>query len=69
MGAGSVSGRPSPTQGSAAFVKTTLLKTVLRFYDPIAGRVALDGTDLRELNGQDHRHPSPAPRRYLIARY
>ncbi|MFC4061663.1 ABC transporter ATP-binding protein [Planomonospora corallina] len=32
--------------------KTTLAKLVARFYDPVAGRVLLDGTDLRDL-GED----------------
>jgi len=30
--------------------KTTLLKLLCRFYDPQAGRIELDGTDLRELS-------------------
>jgi ABC-type multidrug transport system fused ATPase/permease subunit len=29
--------------------KTTLLKLLLRFYDPSAGRIVINGTDLREI--------------------
>lgn len=35
--------------------KTTIAKLLLRFYDPVDGRVLLDGVDLRELNLQDLR--------------
>jgi len=35
--------------GSTGSGKTTLVKLCLRFYDPSAGRVRLDGIDLREL--------------------
>lgn len=35
--------------------KSTLLSLLPRFYDPTAGRVLIDGTDLRELNLEDLR--------------
>lgn len=38
--------------------KTTLLKLLCRFYDPTAGRILLDGTDLREFD------PAVLRRRY-----
>jgi len=36
--------------GSTGAGKTTLAKLISRFYDPTAGRVLLDGADLRELD-------------------
>ncbi|MFD1537695.1 ABC transporter ATP-binding protein [Nonomuraea guangzhouensis] len=36
--------------GSTGAGKTTLAKLISRFYDPTAGRVLLDGVDLRELD-------------------
>jgi ATP-binding cassette subfamily B protein len=41
--------------GSTGAGKSTLAKLVSRFYDPIAGRVTLDGIDLRELHPKDLR--------------
>ena len=41
--------------GTTGAGKTTLAKLVSRFYDPTAGRVALDGVDLRELHPKDLR--------------
>ncbi|MDP9870159.1 MULTISPECIES: ABC transporter ATP-binding protein [Streptosporangium] len=38
--------------GTTGAGKTTLAKLVSRFYDPVAGRVLLDGVDLRDL-GED----------------
>ncbi|GGT07406.1 ABC transporter ATP-binding protein [Planobispora rosea] len=35
--------------GATGAGKTTLAKLVARFYDPVSGRVLLDGTDLRDL--------------------
>jgi ATP-binding cassette, subfamily B, bacterial len=35
--------------GASGAGKTTLVKLMLRFYDPTAGRVLLDGADLRQL--------------------
>jgi ATP-binding cassette subfamily B protein len=42
-------GRTTAIVGSTGAGKSTLVKLLLRFHDPDAGRVTLDGTDLREL--------------------
>ncbi len=36
--------------GATGAGKTTLVKLISRFYDPVAGRVLLDGVDLRDLD-------------------
>ncbi|MDO9397539.1 MAG: ABC transporter ATP-binding protein [Herbiconiux sp.] len=41
--------------GSTGAGKSTLAKLISRFYDPTAGRVTLDGIDLRELHPKDLR--------------
>jgi len=41
--------------GTTGAGKTTLAKLATRFYDPTAGRVLLDGTDLRSLRSADLR--------------
>ncbi|MDI3387011.1 ABC transporter ATP-binding protein [Streptomyces sp. B-S-A8] len=51
-----------PAGQTVAFVgetgagKSTLVKLVARFYDPTAGRVTVDGTDLRALGLASYRH-------------
>ncbi|MFM9370256.1 ABC transporter ATP-binding protein [Streptomyces sp. Da 82-17] len=51
-----------PAGQTVAFVgetgagKSTLVKLVARFYDPTAGRVTVDGKDLRELSLSSYRH-------------
>nr|WP_059013276.1 ABC transporter ATP-binding protein [Streptomyces specialis] len=51
-----------PAGQTVAFVgetgagKSTLVKLVARFYDPTAGAVRVDGTDLRELDLAGYRH-------------
>ena len=51
-----------PARSTAAIVgatgagKSTLIKLLLRFYDPEAGRITLDGHDLRDLDLFDLRH-------------
>jgi ATP-binding cassette subfamily B protein len=51
-----------PAGQTTAFVgptgsgKTTLIKLLLRFYDPDSGTVTLDGADLRELKRSELRH-------------
>jgi ATP-binding cassette subfamily B protein len=42
-------GRATAVVGPTGSGKSTLVKLLLRFYDPDAGRVALDGHDLRDL--------------------
>ena len=44
--------------GTTGAGKTTLAKLATRFYDPIGGRVLLDGVDLRDLTPT---RPSTAP--------
>ncbi|MBA3265123.1 MAG: ABC transporter ATP-binding protein [Nocardioidaceae bacterium] len=41
--------------GTTGAGKTTLAKLVARFYDPLDGRVTLDGIDLRQLSEEDLR--------------
>ncbi len=41
--------------GTTGAGKTTLAKLVARFYDPIAGRITLDGVDLRDISEEDLR--------------
>ena len=41
--------------GTTGAGKTTLAKLATRFYDPVAGRVLLDGVDLRDLSSDDLR--------------
>ena len=41
--------------GATGAGKTTLAKLVARFYDPVGGRVTLDGVDLRDLTEADLR--------------
>ncbi|GGH50748.1 ABC transporter ATP-binding protein [Microbacterium album] len=41
--------------GTTGAGKSTLAKLVSRFYDPVAGRITLDGIDLRELHPRDLR--------------
>jgi ATP-binding cassette subfamily B protein len=41
--------------GSNGAGKSTLIKLLCRFYDPEAGRIELDGTDLRQFNTRDLR--------------
>ena len=43
-------GRTVAIVGPTGSGKTTLIRLLLRFHDPTAGRVTLDGHDLRELD-------------------
>ena len=43
-------GRTTAVVGQTGSGKTTLIKLVLRFYDPTGGSVQLDGVDIRELD-------------------
>ena len=42
-------GETTAIVGPTGSGKTTVIKLLLRFYDPTGGRIALDGTDLKEL--------------------
>ncbi|QNN54285.1 ABC transporter ATP-binding protein [Nocardioides mesophilus] len=42
--------------GTTGAGKTTIAKLLSRFYDPMAGRVTLDGVDLRDLDEETLRH-------------
>ncbi len=48
-------GRTVAFVGSTGAGKSTLVKLLLRFYDPTAGRITLDGVDLRDLRLADLR--------------
>jgi ATP-binding cassette subfamily B protein len=41
--------------GATGAGKSTVARLVMRFYDPTAGRVLLDGVDVRQLSSEDHR--------------
>jgi ATP-binding cassette subfamily B protein len=42
--------------GATGAGKSTIARLIMRFYDPTAGRVLLDGRDLRDLSSADLRH-------------
>src|SRR5205085_1600044 len=42
--------------GPSGSGKSTLVKLLFRFYDPTAGRVLIDGVDLREISVETRRH-------------
>ncbi len=48
-------GQTTAIVGSTGSGKTTVVKLLLRFYDPQAGSIRLDGHDLRELRSRDLR--------------
>jgi ATP-binding cassette, subfamily B, bacterial len=49
-------GRTTAVLGPTGSGKSTLVKLLLRFYDPTAGRVLIEGHDLRDLDLGDLRH-------------
>lgn len=48
-------GEPLAIVGASGAGKSTLAHLILRFYEPVAGRVALDGRDIRDLRVADLR--------------
>lgn len=41
--------------GATGAGKSTIVNLLMRFYDPTAGRITIDGTDIRELGMDEHR--------------
>ncbi len=41
--------------GHSGSGKTTLINLILRFYDPTQGRIAVDGVDMKRVDGEDFR--------------
>lgn len=48
-------GKTTAFVGSTGSGKTTLIKLLLRFYDPIGGKICIDGADIKSLNVLDLR--------------
>jgi ABC-type multidrug transport system fused ATPase/permease subunit len=48
-------GQTTAIVGASGAGKTTLMKLLLRFYDPTSGRITLDGTDLRQVDPEELR--------------
>jgi ATP-binding cassette subfamily B protein len=48
-------GQTTAIVGASGAGKTTLMKLLLRFYDPTSGRITLDGTDLRHVDPEELR--------------
>jgi ATP-binding cassette subfamily B protein len=48
-------GRVTALVGENGAGKTTLIRLLCRFYDPAAGRILMDGTDIRDLSPEDLR--------------
>ena len=48
-------GRTVALVGPSGSGKTTLCNLIARFYDPVEGRIELDGTDLREIDVDSYR--------------
>ncbi|MCL4141694.1 UNVERIFIED_CONTAM: hypothetical protein GTU68_011254 [Idotea baltica] len=53
--------------GPSGAGKTTIIQLLLRFYDPLSGRITLDGQDLRDLKRSDfRRHMALVPQDPVI---
>ena len=53
--------------GPSGAGKSTIMQLILRFYDPAAGRITLDGTDIRDLTRSDlRRHMALVPQDPVI---
>lgn len=50
------SGETVALVGPSGAGKTTIIQMILRFYDPVSGRITLDGTDLRDMARSDFRN-------------
>jgi ATP-binding cassette subfamily B protein len=62
-----VPGRTTAVVGPSGAGKSTVLKLLMRFYDPQAGTAQLDGTDLRELRLEDlHRCVAVVPQEVFL---
>ena len=48
-------GEVTALAGPSGSGKSTLIALMLRFFDPVAGRIALDGHDIRDLKLEDYR--------------
>ncbi|WP_323785217.1 ABC transporter transmembrane domain-containing protein [Thalassovita sp.] len=53
--------------GPSGAGKTTIIQTILRFYDPQSGRIELDGTDLKDMaRGEFRKHLALVPQDPVI---
>ncbi|CUH63948.1 Putative multidrug export ATP-binding/permease protein [Thalassovita gelatinovora] len=53
--------------GPSGAGKTTIIQTILRFYDPQSGRIELDGTDLKDMTrGEFRKHLALVPQDPVI---
>jgi ATP-binding cassette subfamily B protein len=50
------SGETVALVGPSGAGKTTIIQMILRFYDPVSGRITLDGMDLRDMARSDFRN-------------
>lgn len=55
--------------GASGSGKSTVVQLLQRFYDPVAGRIRVDGTDIRELSLEWYRNQVRAPARAAVANH